>query len=277
MFKHMSLFKRYKYRYRETPSTRQPILKKQPVSKRQPAFKKQPSYNTYKQPNNMTLQHKLQGILAIIIIITLFFLVYIQLDREVMPSVRAMAKLRATTVATQAINEAVNESLMNIQVTEGDFLSYDYNDQGELVSWNVNAILINTLCADVVEKATEKLQNIGGVAFKIPLGNLTGSHIFANLGPDIGVEVMPLGAMKVDYKNQISSTGINQINHTVWLDIETIIQVVVPLFTDQVVVNRRVMLVDKMLSGKVPPSYVNIPEESILDVAPGDVEEDLLP
>ena len=258
MFRHSTWFKRYKYRYRRTPQ------------------KQNTTYGGWVSKKT-NFQHKIQGIIALIFIIATFFMIYIQLDQEVMPSVMAMAKLKATTVATQIINEAVNESLMSIQVTESDFLSYDYNDQGELVSWNVNAILINTLCADIVEKATEKLQNIGEVAFKIPLGNLTGSRIFANLGPDIGVEVLPIGAMKADYKNQIASTGINQINHTVWLDLETVIQVVVPLFSEEVVVQRRVMLVDKMLSGKVPPSYVNIPEESILDVAPGDIEEHLTP
>ncbi|MEG0711067.1 MAG: sporulation protein YunB, partial [Niameybacter sp.] len=143
-----------------------------------------------------------------------------------------------------------------------------------LVSWNVNSILINTLCADIVDKVAEKLSTIGTISFKVPLGNLTGSRIFANLGPEMSIQVLPIGTVKVDYDNQIRSTGINQVNHTVWLDIDTTVQVVVPLFADQIHISRRIVLIDKMVSGKVPPSYVNVLPDNVLDVAPGEVTEE---
>lgn len=224
------------------------------------------SYASYHRNN--TMSHKIQAILAILSIIAIFSLIYIQLDKEVMPTVMAMAEMKATSVATEAINESISQTLASSQTTVEDLLSYDYNDLGELISWNVNSILINNLCAEIVSKSTEELQNIGTVSFKIPLGNLTGSRIFANMGPDISVQVLPVGTMKIDYDNRIQSTGINQVNHTVWLDIEVTIQVVVPLFANQVVVKRRVMLIDKVISGKVPPSYVHIPEAEVLEVLP---------
>lgn len=258
MFKGGLLFRRYKYRYRPTPKPK--------ASKR---------INRYSMNYHKANYHKIQSIFAIMVIIAIFSIIYIQLDRQVMPTVMAMAKLQGTSAATTAINESVRQSLKEVQATEQDLLSYDYNDQGELVSWNVNSILINTLCADMVQKANAELENIGEATFQIPLGNLTGSHIFANLGPDIHVKVLPVGTVKIDYDNEIRSTGINQVNHTVWLDIEATVQVVVPLFSDQIVVRRRVVLIDKMISGKVPPSYVNVLPESVLDVAPGDVQEEL--
>lgn len=230
------------------------------------------SYTSYNKKNKL-IAHRLQGLIAIILIIAIVSGLYIQLDKEVMPTVMAMAELEATTVATKSINEAISQTLASTQTTVEDLLSYDYNDSGELISWNVNSILINNLCAEIVSKATEELKNIGTVSFKIPLGNLTGSRIFANLGPDISVKVLPVGTIKVDYENDISSTGINQVNHKVWLDVEAIVQVVVPLFSNQIIVKRRIMLIDKVISGKVPPSYVNVPKESILDVAPGNLYE----
>lgn len=221
--------------------------------------------------------HRMQGILAICIIIAIVAGIYIQLDREVMPSVMAMAKVKATSLATEAINEAIKETLNAQQITTDDLLSYDYNDKGELISWNVNSILINQICTDVVTNTNQSLQHIGEVSLKMPLGNATGSRIFANLGPDIIIKVMPVGTVKVDYSNDIRSTGINQVNHVVWLNVEATVQVVVPLFSDQVQVKRKVILIDKVISGQVPPSYVNVPQESILDVAPADLDEDMLP
>ncbi|OOB77212.1 MAG: sporulation protein YunB [Epulopiscium sp. Nuni2H_MBin003] len=188
-----------------------------------------------------------------------------------MPTILAMSELEATTVATSAINDAIAQALSANQATIEDLLYYDYNDAGELISWNVNSILINNLCADIVSICTTELHNLGTIPFKIPLGNLTGSRIFANLGPEITVEILPLGTIEVDYKNDIKSTGINQVNHTVWLEIKATIQIVVPLFSHQAEVTRKVMLIDKVISGAVPPNYVEVPKESILDVAPGNI------
>ncbi|MGL4736207.1 MAG: sporulation protein YunB [Cellulosilyticaceae bacterium] len=221
--------------------------------------------------------HRMQGIFAICIIIAIVAGIYIQLDREVMPSVMAMAKAKATALATEAINESIRDTLSAQQITTDDLLSYDYNDKGELISWNVNSILINQICTDIVTNTNQELQHIGEVSLKMPLGNATGSRIFANLGPDIIIKVMPVGTVKVDYSNDIRSTGINQVNHVVWLNIDATVQVVVPLFSDQVQVKRKVILIDKVISGQVPPSYVNVPKESILDVAPADLTEDMLP
>lgn len=239
------MFRSYKYRYRPTPKT---------------------TTHHYKTPAIKShRERKYQGLLAVFIIIAIFIAIYIQLDKEVMPTVIAMAEHEATTIATKTINEAVNLSLESTQVTEEDLISYDYNDAGELVSWNVNSILINTLCADIVDKVADQLSNIGSVSFKVPLGNLTGSRIFANLGPEFTIQVLPVGTVKVDYDNQIRSTGINQVNHTVWLDIDATVQIVVPLFSDQVHITRRIVLIDKMVSGKVPPSYVNVLPNNVLD------------
>ena len=217
---------------------------------------------TYRAPN------KMQGVIAIIIIIAIISVTYIQLDRQIIPTVLAMAKIQASSVATKAINKGITQSLLVNQTTMKDLISYDYNDQGKLISWNVNSIMINNLCASIIDNSMDELQNIGIVKFKIPLGNMTGSRLFANIGPEMSVDILPIGTVSVNYANDIRSTGINQVNHTVWLDVAATVQVVVPLFSDQVVVKRRVVLIDKVISGDVPPNYVNVPESNILDVTP---------
>lgn len=225
-------------------------------------YKKRKHKKMYRSPN------KVQGMISIFIIIAIISILYSQLDRQIIPTVMAMAKIRANSVATKSINQGITQALLTNQTTMQDLIAYDYNDSGELVSWNVNSIVINNLCANIVENTMDELQNIGVVKFKIPLGNATGSRLFANLGPEISVDILPVGTVKVNYDNAIRSTGINQVNHTVWLDVEATVQVVVPLFTDQIIVKRRIMLIDKVISGKVPNNYVNVPEKDMLEVVP---------
>lgn len=184
---------------------------------------------------------------------------WLLMNREIMPVIRSMARNEANMIAIKSINSAVHNSLETNKVTTQDLLFYDYNESGEIISWNVNSIMINQLCTEVGENIINDLNSIGAIQLKIPLGLVTGAHIFSNVGPRIPVKVMPKGTANIDYKNQLRATGINQVNHVVWLEIEMKMQIIVPLSSEELVVQRRVVLVDKVISGKVPSHYLNIP------------------
>ncbi len=220
---------------------------------------------SYKKRGRKALRNR---ILYFIISIAFVIGIYIQLDQQIFPSVMAMAKVQANTLATRAINQGVTKTLLTHQTSMEDLITCHYNTEGEIISWEVNSILINKLCADLSENALIELQTMNTATFKIPLGNVSGSKLLANLGPKVGVEVLPIGMVKVNYDNDLRSTGINQVNHTVWLDIEATIQVVVPLISEDIIVHRKVVLIDKMIAGVVPPTYVNVPKEDALEMIP---------
>lgn len=193
------------------------------------------------------------------VVMVLFALSWALINKEVMPVIRSLARNQAKMIAVELINGGVNKTIRANQVTAQDLLFYDYNEAGEIVSWNINSIKINELCADVAEVIIKDLDKIGEIQLKIPLGILAGSHIFSNVGPNINVNVLPKGTANIDYRNQLRATGINQVNHTVWLEIELKMQIIVPLSSEEMVVKRRVVLVDKVISGKVPTHYLNLP------------------
>ncbi len=205
-------------------------------------------------------------IIFIIFLVSTMF--YIQLDRKLIPSAIAMAKVRATSAATHAINKGITRAINKSQLTVKDLVTYDYNEQGELISWDINSITINNLSATIAECSMEELENIDMEPYKIPIGSLGNNRVFSNLGPKINIDILPVGTIKVNYDNEISSVGINQVHHTVWLNVDAVIQFVVPLYADQIMVSRKVVLIDKVIAGEIPESYVNVPKESILDVAP---------
>ncbi len=65
---------------------------------------------------------KLQATVAMIIIIMILVILYLQIDREIMPSVMAMAELEATTLATEAINKSIAQTLVINQTTLEDLV-----------------------------------------------------------------------------------------------------------------------------------------------------------
>lgn len=194
-----------------------------------------------------------------LVIVALITMAWALINKEVMPVVRSLARSEAKMIAVKSINNGVNKTLKENKVTTQDLLFYDYNEAGEIVSWNVNSIRINELCTDIGDVINDDLSKTGDVQLKVPFGVLAGVHMFSNVGPNINVKVLPKGTANIDYKNQLRAAGINQVNHVVWLEIELTMQIIVPLSSEEMVVQRRVVLVDKVISGKVPGQYLNLP------------------
>ncbi len=220
---------------------------------------------TYRYKKNKLKWIKIIIMLIMIVITSVF---YIQLDRKVIPSAIAMAKMRATSAATHAINKGITKAIALNQLTIKDLVAYDYDEKGELISWDINSITINNLSSSITECSIQELENVDMEPYKIPIGSIGNNRALSNIGPKISIDIIPVGTVKVNYDNEIRSVGINQVHHTVWLNIDAVIQFVVPLYSDQIIVSRKVVLIDKVIAGKIPSSYVNVPEESILDVAP---------
>jgi len=203
--------------------------------------------------------------LLILFLIFIFVSIIRSLERYVMPTVLAMAEIRAKTIASHAIGKAVKKSIQKQGLHSQDLVIYDYNDNQEIISYSINTIKIYELSAEVIEELAHELDTIGETVVSIPIGNVMKSQIFSNVGPSIKIEVIPIGTVHIDYGTSFISTGINQVNHRIWLEIDTELQIVSPLKENKIMVSQQFTLVDRVMRGTVPPHYINIPSRSEVD------------
>ncbi|PKM52420.1 MAG: sporulation protein YunB [Firmicutes bacterium HGW-Firmicutes-7] len=188
------------------------------------------------------------------------------IEDELMQTVVAMSKLKVTTMSNQIINEAIEETLTEYSTSTEGFVTYYYNEKGEMISFGVNAVLINQMNADIIYKINDDIGKYDQEILSIPLGRLLGESVFSNYGPNINVSILPYGTVTTNYKSSFVATGINQINHRIWIEIDMTMQVVVPLSSAQVKVCQEVTLVDRVINGEVPEQYINVPEQGLLNV-----------
>ncbi|MCL2169066.1 MAG: sporulation protein YunB [Defluviitaleaceae bacterium] len=154
------------------------------------------------------------------------------------------------------INDVINESLVTtihqFALTSEDFFNMTQDAEGQLQSLSVDTILINQVAARLAVDISRSLAIDSPTPISVPVGMLTGIPMFANLGPQIAINIVPTGEARVDYATSFTSAGINQINFQVWLYIETNMRVVVPLQDETIPVSRRVPLVNTVFAGTVP-------------------------
>lgn len=194
---------------------------------------------------------------------TIFFFVllgaFLWVDRTLRPTIFKIAEVRAVQMATEAINRAVQQKIAEQDLQYQDFIHVRQDDQGHIVLMQANTVKVNEFSAAVTLAVQSALQKLANDSFSIPLGQITGTQLLANLGPRVRVTIVPMGTVRVKVDDRFEQAGINQTRHTIYLDFNTEVRVVIPAQSTAVQVATQVPLVESIIVGQVPGTFVNIP------------------
>jgi sporulation protein YunB len=172
-----------------------------------------------------------------------------------MPLVNAIATLEARNRINKIILDTINRTVTESEIVSSDFYSKTEDTDGMITSFAVNTVLVNALCAELADKISDEFVLPESTAISIPMGTLTGIELFANTGPSYNVRVLPHGSADVNYETLFESAGINQVNFQVWLDVSVNMRIINPLLPGDIIVERRVPIVNTVFSGKVPENF----------------------
>lgn len=163
----------------------------------------------------------------------------------------------ATDIVTKAVNKSVNEVIGSGAYGFDYFVDLEKDSDGSVTAIKSNMLHINTLSAQILERVIESTDN-GILTVKIPLGNLSGINLLLNKGPDIDVEIIMLTSSKVDFRNEVVSSGINQTKYQLVLEVTINIDILVPWGTESAETVTEVIVADTVIVGKVPDTYLNM-------------------
>lgn len=170
------------------------------------------------------------------------------------PVLHAWAETRALSIATRAINVAVEE-MMAVTLSSTTLAYFIRDGEGNLQGVQYDMGEVNRVSSQATHKILQTLNNMGEEVFPIPLGQLTGLDFLASWGPGIPVRMVPVGGLTTTPVASFESAGINQTWHRVLLDIQVTIRVAVPLRTEEILVSTQVPIVEEVFIGSVPTWY----------------------
>jgi len=173
-------------------------------------------------------------------------------NKRILPAVIEISKLNAITKINSVISDSVGKAISDKELETEDFYYKTTNADGRIQSLTVNSMLVDSLCSTLAVEISSELSSLEKEKIKIPIGAITGFSSMANLGPSYTARIQPLGAATVDYSTNFESVGINQINFQIWLQVEARLLVVNPLQSHDILVERKVLLLDTVFAGEVP-------------------------
>ena len=178
-----------------------------------------------------------------------------RIDESLMPIVT----VQTTEMARNILNYAIDASLSyaSTDLDTNDFFTTTHDRDGMVNSLNVNTMLVNLLCNTVAISMSSILGSPATDSLHIPIGSLLNIDILSNIGPTLPISFRYVGGAVVDYETQFRAVGINQVNFQLWIVVESSIRVVNPLEDKDVLLTRKIAIVDTVFSGRVPQVYLN--------------------
>jgi sporulation protein YunB len=181
-------------------------------------------------------------------------LVCVALEHRAGPQVRALAENLAKQQASAAISTAVEQVLVEEQVTYESLVGYG-SDSAGIRSIQTNALEVNLIRAKIND-AVEQAVTLRHGRLRLPLGALLGSDLFAGAGPNIVVPLAMTGHALSDIRSDLSSSGVNQTMHRILMDLHVSLSVILPGGLDTSEITMTVCLAETVIVGQVPNGLI---------------------
>lgn len=194
--------------------------------------------------------------IAISSIILLFAVVVVYIRFVVTPVVKTVAeeKVRALTVST--VNAAVT-SVLEAEPSFVDMVEYGHDANGDLNSIKINATRVNAVMQRSVQKTQNGLSDMISSGVNIPVGSVSGITFLSGKGPNLNVAIIPVGSVDARLRSEFSEIGINQTIHKIYLSLDSTIKIIIPGAGNTIKSSSEVLLVESVIIGKVPDTYLN--------------------
>lgn len=210
-------------------------------------------------------RHKVWLIFVVFLFLLMTGFAVWSIKTQVEPNLEEIGSIRAKVVVSQIVNKAVNEQLYESPDMQ-ELLIRKTNDSGQLEVLQANTQAMNLLITEIAGELQEEYAARKDETYKVPLGVLLGDRILSQTDFDVKLRIMPLSVSSIDFKTEFESQGINQTKYKVYIDLVSEVKVLAPFAEDTFRVSTTVLVAEAIIIGSVPGSYVNVPEEDILDV-----------
>lgn len=219
------------------------------------------------------------------------------IDQRVRPVLMEIAEVQLDSFASRAINTAM-QFVEDYEFDEVNQVTYD--DEGNVVTYNWNPSVVSEINRVATDRVEEFFLNVNRgeplefenpledpppdwgdgaedraeqdpTLVEIPLGQVTGNTVLANLGPKVPVNFEYVGNVRTNVKRETEEFGINSSWVSLYVDVEVDVQIVIPFMTKTTTVQTEIYIDGGAIMGDVPEFYgesddnpsISVPKEDL--------------
>jgi sporulation protein YunB len=201
-------------------------------------------------------------------------------DQGIRPVLLDIAEVHIDGIATRAINTAVRFAE---DYDYSDVLEITYTEDGNVATYNHNPAVVSEINRVATDRVEEFFQNVNRgerltyenpleepyeysdgaedravqdpTLVEIPLGQVTGNTMLANLGPKVPVNLELIGNVRTNIVRETEPLGINGSWVSFYLNVESDVQIIIPFTSEVTTVNTEIYIDGGAIMGDVPDFY----------------------
>ncbi len=174
----------------------------------------------------------------------------------VSPIIKTYSAQETKAITERAVNLAVS-NVINRTLSYDTLIDINYSQTGEIVSFSANQYEINTITREIVKETQYLMKNVGQDGLSIRVGTFSGMPFLIDKGPLVRLNLVPVGVVSGKFTSEFCSVGINMTKHSLLLNIDVHVSVVLPVKAYEVHSTNQVLLAESIIVGKVPEVYLN--------------------
>ncbi len=172
---------------------------------------------------------------------------------------RIIEQLTAATVR-QLINDKINESLdmlvSDYPVDYHQYVDIKYGSDGNVSLISADTVKINKLMSQYSTLIQQRIVTIRDDEVCVPALAFCGWALIANLGAPVRLQVEAVGSAPCNYRTEFKEVGINQTLHSIYIDVEAGVDIVLPFNDIRITETSSVLVCENIIVGKVPDFYL---------------------
>lgn len=194
-------------------------------------------------------------IISALIFIIAFIFVIVSIEKNIEPKVISICEYHCKAELSKIINSSVNEVITQNDIKYTD-IAVKLINNGEITAVDIRTENVNKIRSEIAKKINEKISNEAQNEISIPIGSITDLFFLSGKGPEINIQFLPEASVATKISTNLSSSGINQTVHTIFIDITVEAVMILPMKNINITVDSNCILAESIIIGDVPEGLI---------------------
>ena len=183
------------------------------------------------------------------------------LEAKLRPVVAEIAAAQAQNNMTAVVENAVTADLAARQVSYVDFVTIQRDGEGGITALTTDMARMNLLRSELTAAILETLEGVDVSDVQVPLGSLFDLEPLWAKGPALKAKSMTVGTVRAEFDSQLTSAGVNQTLHRIWLEVDVPMTLLLPGGEVETALHTRLCVAETVIVGKVPDTYLQLGQQ----------------
>lgn len=180
------------------------------------------------------------------------------LEARLRPVVAEIAAAQARNSMAAVVENAVAAGLAARQVSYSDFVTIQRDEGGAITALTTDMARMNLLRAELITAILEALEEADISGVQVPLGSLFDLEPLWAKGPALKARAMTVGTVRAEFDSQLTSAGVNQTLHRIWMEVTVPMTLLLPGGEVEVPLDTRLCVAETVIVGRVPDTYLQM-------------------